>query len=81
MSVFVIITELLLTLHFSLLDICSISSRHDLHKLIVASLDFAHDVLARVILEKLLTSGDVVSNADYVTVPCDEQHNSYYDKS
>ena len=44
----------------SLLDICSITSRHDLHKLIISSLDFAHDTHSRAILHKLLTGTDTV---------------------
>ena len=55
---------LILIIYFRLLDICGVASRHDLHKLIIASLDFAHDIFARVILEKLLTGGDEVCDSN-----------------
>ena len=42
----------------SLLDICNYHNRSDLMKLMVASLDFAHDTHSRVILSKLLTACD-----------------------
>ena len=45
----------------SILDICSITSRHDLHKLIISSLDFSHDNYSKPILQKLLNGSDGVS--------------------
>ena len=42
------------------MDVCNILGRHDLHKLIVASLDFAHDNHSKPILTKLLTGADKV---------------------
>ena len=45
----------------SLLDICSIPGRLDLHKLLIASLDCAHDNHSRVVLSKLLTSKEKVT--------------------
>ena len=47
----------------SLLDICSIPGRLDLHKLLVASLDYSHDNHSRVVLSKLLTSKEKVQIA------------------
>ena len=50
-----------LLLPHSILDICSITSRHDLHKLIISSLDFSHDNYSKPILQKLLNGSDGVS--------------------
>ncbi|XP_019855516.1 PREDICTED: rapamycin-insensitive companion of mTOR-like [Amphimedon queenslandica] len=41
-----------------ILDICSITYRHDLHKLIISSLDFSHDNYSKPILQKLLNGSD-----------------------
>lgn len=42
-----------------LLDICNYQNRSDLMKLMVSSLDFAHDVHSQVILGKILTSTEM----------------------
>ncbi len=41
---------------YSLLDICNYPNRSDLMRLMITTLDFAHDVHSRVILNKLLTA-------------------------
>ncbi len=44
------------SLTYSLLDICNYPNRSDLMRLMITTLDFAHDVHSRVILNKLLTA-------------------------
>ena len=46
---------------FSLLELCSIPSRDSLQKLIVASLDYSHTGIPRIILSKILTASSSVS--------------------
>lgn len=47
-----------LYINFRLLSVCNYQNRSDLMKLIISSLDFAHDVQCQVILSKILTSSD-----------------------
>jgi len=44
----------------SLLELCSLPSRDSLQKLIVASLDYSHSGIPRIILSKILTASSPV---------------------
>lgn len=46
---------------FSLMEICSMSARDSLIKLIISCLDYGRDGIARVLLSKTLSSASLVS--------------------
>lgn len=53
----------------SLLNLCSLKNQDAVLKLVVATLDYSRDGLARVILSKILTAATDVSHPYVLTLP------------